>query len=218
MTTNPSAMAPAPRTIWKGFHWAFFVNVQGLILSLLRLEQALMAERQEDADIELRCAAALMRASGAAMKLAGGFSPEAYLADVRASMMAPHVQSDDFSGLMSWDHARLIRLWQKLGPRLGELSGELSEAHGDFLDAFVEMIGSHRAVCQRFVGEERSSLRSCESAVVVLEKVLANRLRIIDPKGTRAARCPFSGHHGGPGAPATKPASGDPGQPEGEAP
>lgn len=214
MTTNPSAMATAPRAIWKGFHWTFFVNVQGLILSLLRLEQALVAARQADADTELRCAAALMRASGAAMKLAGGFSPEAYLSDVRDSMMPPHVKSDDFSGLMSWDHARLIRLWQKLGPRLGELPTELTAAHGDFLDAFVEMIGSHRAVCQRFVGEERSSLRSCESAVVVLEKVLANRLRIIDPKGTRAARCPFSGHAAGADARATAPAT----PKEGEAP
>ena len=39
MTSTP----PAPREIWREFHWAFFIDVQGLILALRRF--ALTLER-----------------------------------------------------------------------------------------------------------------------------------------------------------------------------
>ena len=176
---------------WQGFHWTFFIDVQGLILSLLCFERALESQNLERADTELRCAAELLRASGAAMRLAGDFSPKEYEEQVRVSMMPPNLDLDNFSGLMSWEHSRLIRLWQKLSPSLGDLPQELTAAHSYFVTAFVEMIAAHRSVCQQLVGEE-PSLRSCDPAVGVLEKLLVNRLRLIDPNENRRSGCPFS--------------------------
>lgn len=188
--------ALSARDIWQGFHWTFFIDVQGLILSLLRFEKALTQSDLPSADTELRCAACLLKASGAAMQLGGSFSAEAYNNEVRQSMTPPHVTSEHFSGLMSWDHARLIRLWQRLGPQLGALPDDLSDAHGAFLQAYVEMTSAHSAVCSRFVGESGGSLRSSDPAVGILEKVLRHRLRIIDPRKTLKLKCPFSGRKG----------------------
>lgn len=182
--------------IWQGFHWTFFINVQGLILSLLRFQQALVSTDLTGADTELRCAAALLRASGAAMRLGGSFSPQAYAGEIRVSMSPPQVEVENFSGLMSWDHARLMCLWRELGPRFGDLPAELAEAYQDFLQAYVDMIGAHRAVCSRFVGETAGSLRSRDPAVGVLERVLQNRLQTIDPNQTVGSGCPFSKSRG----------------------
>lgn len=184
-----------PQNTWKGFHWTFFINVQGLILSLLCFNKAFEDKNYSRADQELRCAADLLLASGAAMKLAGSFKPEEYQNSVRQSMMPPHVSIDNFSGLMGWEHARLIRLWRQLGPTFGNLPASLNSAHQYFVESFVDMIGSHRDVCDHFVGDEDSSLRSSDSAVNVLEKVLSSRLRIIDPKNTRSSACPFAAQH-----------------------
>lgn len=182
----------AARTIWQGFHWTFFIDVQGLVLSLARFGDALTRGCMDSARVELRSAATLLRASGAAMKLAGSFSPSEYNDEVRLSMMPPGVRSDNFSGLMSWDHARLMRLWQELSPRLGDLPAALDDDHEHFVQAFVAMITAHREVCRRFVGEDSGSLRSSDCAVGILEKVLRSRLKLIDPQ-QRHAVCPFSG-------------------------
>lgn len=180
------------RTVWQGFHWTFFIDVQGLVLSLARFGQALQRGCTDSAGVELRSAATLLRASGAAMKLAGSFSPVEYTDEVRLSMMPPGVRSENFSGLMSWDHARLMRLWQELSPRLGNLPAALDADHEDFVQAFVSMITDHREVCRRFVGDDSGSLRSGDCAVGILEKVLRSRLKLIDPEQRHAA-CPFTG-------------------------
>lgn len=190
------------REKWQGFHWTFFIDVQGMILSLLCFERAWKKRDYSRAETELRCTASLLKASGAAMRLAGSFSADEYEDDVRVSMTPPLLDMDNFSGLMSWEHARLVRLWQKLAPTFGSIEQhhkqELGSAHRTFVDAYIDMIGSHRAVCSRFVGD-KESLRSCNPAVSVLEKLLTNRLRLIDPNGT--ATCPFSGNPKSTGAP-----------------
>lgn len=183
---------PSARSIWQGFHWTFFIDVQGLVLSLARFGEALDRDALDAARLELRSAATMLRASGAAMQLAGSFSPLEYENEVRLSMMQPGVSSDNFSGLMSWEHARLMRLWQQLSPRLGDLPAALEADHRDFVQAFVEMITAHREVCRRFVGEESGSLRSEDCAVGILDKVLKGRLKLIDPQQRRTGSCPFS--------------------------
>ena len=99
----------ASQAIWQGFHWSFFINVQGLIISLRRFEAQLALGHLDQAEIELATATDLMLASGASMELAGSFSREAYEYEVRESMTPPQVQADNFSGLMSWEHAALMQ-------------------------------------------------------------------------------------------------------------
>ncbi len=102
--------------IWKGFHWSFFVNVQALIICLRRFESSLLLGDITTARTELETATDLMLASGASMQLAGSFSKQEYDSHIRPKMSPPYVQSDNFSGLMSWEHATLMQLWKRLSP------------------------------------------------------------------------------------------------------
>lgn len=176
-------MSPVPSSaIWQQLHWSFFVDVQGLILCLSRFEKFLAGEKLELAATELMTAAKLMRASGAAMVLAGNFPREDYENEVRPSMQPPSVASDNFSGLMSWDHSVLIQTWQRLQPKFRALPEELMEAHKDFVAAYKTLATSHSAVCSRFGGSEGGSLRNPkEAAVDALERFRRSRTALIDP-------------------------------------
>lgn len=186
MNTPTSAHA-----IWQGFHWTFFVNVQGLVLSLLRFQLALDGGQIDDARLELGSAAMMLRASGAAMELAGSFSRLAYQDEVRPSMTPPLVISDKFSGLMSWDHARLVRLWQQLKPHFQDLPPALAPEHAAFVNAFGTMMSAHKGVCSRFGGDAGGSLRAPDGqAIDTLERIEKNRRDMIDPGGR--VGCPFA--------------------------
>lgn len=172
-----------PQEIWQGFHWSFFINIQGLIICLRRFDLELIDGNLQQARIELKTATKLMLASGASMELAGSLSPELYEAEIRPSMMPPHVKSHDFSGLMSWEHSVLIKVWKQLRPHFANLPTELKAEHQAFVDAYLYLAKSHRAVCQKFGGEEAGSLRferSC--AVDVLDAFARSRYQFINPE------------------------------------
>lgn len=180
MTRTP----PTARQIWQEFHWAFFLNTQGLILCLRRF--ALLLDRDDipGAAAELDAAAELMDASAAAMQLAGSFTREEYEADVRVSMTPPNVKSEGFSGLMSWEHGVLVNLWRELRPRFAALPAALAPAHARFARAYRGMAEGHVEVCARFVGDGAPSLRyDNREALVSLRRFGENRLAMIDPEG-----------------------------------
>jgi len=197
--TVPGAAAPAgPRptdaeaqlaepiaawTLWQGLHWTFFIDVQGLLLSLLRFDAALAGGDDAAAVLELDTAAALLLASGNAMQLAADFAPQVYEHVVRPAMMPPHVASDRFSGLMVWDHARLVRLWQQQRARFAALPEALRPAHARFVQAYRDMMDAHRGVCARFAGDSGASLRSRghDAAVQTLQRIGHMRQDLIDP-------------------------------------
>ncbi|MEM9302260.1 MAG: siderophore biosynthesis protein [Pseudomonadota bacterium] len=170
-----------PLRVWKRLHWSFFVNTQGLTIALLRFERALEAGNEVAAREELRDAAVLMRAAGASMRLAGSFSAEDYQERVRPTMTPPAIGADNFSGLMSWDHARLIRLWRRLRPVFADLPESLREAHDDFVAAYRVLATSHHAVCSRFAGDGGSLRNKDQSATKALRRLERRRLELIDP-------------------------------------
>ena len=175
---------------WKSFHWSFFVNTQGLIICLGRFEEALDKGDLQEANLELATAASLLEASGAAMELAGSFSRQDYENVVRPSMLPPEVSEDNFSGLMSWDHSTLIQQWKKLRPKFTHLPPELEDTHRDFVSAYQQLAISHRAVCQRFGGDEGGSIRNdSEIATEVLDRLESNRRSLIQPSGSGG--CPM---------------------------
>ncbi|MDI9636242.1 hypothetical protein QM565_10665 [Geitlerinema splendidum] len=184
-----------PQQIWQGFHWLFFVNTQGLIVSLRRFERYLSLGNSIQAQMELETATELMLASGALMHLAGSVSRQAYEQQIRPSMSPPNVQSNDFSGLMSWDHAALVELWKKLRPVFKTLPATLQPQHQRFVQAYFSLTEAHRSVCQKFGGDEIGSLR-CEksTAVNVLDKFTRNRTQLIDPNHQAVRGCPFHPH------------------------
>jgi hypothetical protein len=181
-----------PQLIWKGFHWLFIVDIQGLIICLRRFEINLASDDLHQAQVELETATDLMLASGAAMELAGSFSKQEYQKLVRPTMSPPHVQSNDFSGLMSWEHASLMEIWKRLCPAFKTLPVALHPQHDRFIDAYLSLAISHRAVCDKFGGSEGGSLR-CDrtTAVTTLDKFTHNRLQLIDPNHRVAGGCPF---------------------------
>ncbi|MDO5611881.1 MAG: hypothetical protein Q4G14_01400 [Paracoccus sp. (in: a-proteobacteria)] len=183
MTRTP----PAARDIWQEFHWAFFLNTQGLILSLQRFALLQDAGDMAGAAGELDAAAVLMDASAAAMQLAGSFTRADYETEVRPSMTPPHVQSEGFSGLMSWEHGVLVNLWRSLRPRFAELPDALAPAHARFANAYRCMAEGHVNVCARFVGNGNASLRyDNREALVSLRRFGQTRLASIDPNGVTA--------------------------------
>lgn len=105
---------PSPSRIWREFHWAFFMNVQGLVLCLRRFNMQVHEGNFAEANRELRAAAVLLRTSASSMDLAASFSKADYENTIRVSMTPPSVESDDFSGLMSFDHAVLIQVWREM--------------------------------------------------------------------------------------------------------
>ncbi|ACB52397.1 hypothetical protein cce_3049 [Crocosphaera subtropica ATCC 51142] len=165
---------------WKGFHWAFFINIQGLIICLQRFEKYVMTEDIPKAKIELETATQLILASGAAMQLAGSFNRQEYENKVRQTMTPPSVQSENFSGLMSWEHASLIQLWKKLRPVFETLPPSLKPHHEKFVAAYFSLINSHKKVCKKFGGGESGSLRFGNTkAVDTLEKFGHGRAKLI---------------------------------------
>jgi hypothetical protein len=176
MTTVPS------QQIWRGFHWSFFIDIQGLLICLQRFESQLAQGRLAQAQTELETAETLMLASGAAMELCGSFSRDDYERQVRPSMMPPHVQSDDFSGLMSWEHAALMHVWKHMRRIFQRLPAALQPQHKRFVKAYLSLAKSHRAVCEKFGGAEGGSLHyERTSAVETLDKFRQSRHSWIDP-------------------------------------
>jgi hypothetical protein len=170
------------QTIWRGFHWAFFINVQGLIICLRRFEAKLALNDIQQAQTELKTATELLVASGAAMELAGSFSRQEYEQIVRRSMTPPQVQATNFSGLMSWEHAALMQVWKRLRPTFETLPPALQPQHQEFVNAYLSLAKAHRAVCEKFGGDEGGSLRfegGC--AVETLDKFSHSRQALIDP-------------------------------------
>ena len=74
-------------SIWKQFHWSFFINTQGLILAVGRFKNSLERGDIPSARTELTTAAELLRSSGAAMQLAASFKRGEYEQEVRPSML-----------------------------------------------------------------------------------------------------------------------------------
>ncbi|MEO1296212.1 MAG: siderophore biosynthesis protein [Cyanobacteria bacterium J06636_16] len=185
-------METQSQTIWRGFHWAFFINVQGLIICLRRFEAQLALGNLEQAQVELKTATELLLASGASMELAGSFSRQDYERSVRPSMTPPQVQATNFSGLMSWEHAALTQVWKRLRPTFEALPATLQPQHEAFVHAYFSLAKAHRAVCEKFGGNEGGSLRfegGC--AVDTLDRFGESRHALIDPNRNVTQSCPF---------------------------
>ncbi|ELR97042.1 hypothetical protein [Gloeocapsa sp. PCC 73106] len=182
-----------PLQIWKGFHWSFFINIQGLIICLRRFEIYINLNNLTQAQIELATATEMMLASSATMELAGSFSKQEYQNQVRNTMIPPNVQATNFSGLMSWEHAALIQIWKRLRPIFQDLPSDLQVQHQEFIYAYFELVKAHRSVCEKFGGTVGGSLRFEKTkAVDSIDKFARSRWQLIDPKHEAISSCPFS--------------------------
>lgn len=180
-----------PLEIWKKLHWVFTVYIQCIIICLFRFEMNIEASNLDDAVIELKTATELIIASAKAMEVAGSLTKQQYEEQIRPMMIPPHVKSDNFSGLMLWDHAYLISILKKMSLVFKTLPASLQSQQEEFISAYKVLFTAHQAICQKFVGDE-GSLRNCKFiAVNILNKFEQNRLQLISPNQKLAVKCPF---------------------------
>jgi hypothetical protein len=179
---------------WKKGHHVFFLFLQGLIMSVHRFERALKLRNNLKAGKALSTATNLMWGSAAALRYAGDFPEKIYDNFVRVSMSPPNV-NDGFSGLLSFDHAVLIRQLIQLKETFKQLPPDLKKQHQRFVWAMSTAYDSHKYVCASFKGGEVKSLRMSESSdktsVEVLESFKQNRLKLIKTNYA-GFQCPVS--------------------------
>lgn len=166
--------------IWKRYHWLFFIFIQGNILCMLHLKKEMRKDNMVQVGTMLKSMSKLMLASGASMLFAGQSRPEEYENEIRPSMMPPHVNAPDFSGLMSYDHAFLMNLWHKEKAIFQLIPSFLKPVYEEFIDAHKFLALAHKFVCSKYGGGQSGSLREHQvTALENLEKFNNSRRKLI---------------------------------------
>lgn len=165
--------------IWKRYHWLFFVFIQGNIFCMLHLKKEIRKQNMVQVGAILNSMSRLMLASGASMLFAGESQPQEYENEIRPTMMPPNVNSPDFSGIMSYDHAYLINLWNKDKELFKLIPSFLRSAYEEFLESHQFLALAHKFV-YKYGGGQTGSLREQRvTALETLEKINASRRRLI---------------------------------------
>ena len=171
--------ADFPIRRWVRGHQVFLPLVQGLIFGFRQIE---VAHRAGDDDA-LLAAAVLCRdgllASARALELTGDFPGDRY-EDIRIGMEPPN-QPRGFSGLLMSDHKELVSRMRAVRPSIDRLQARMPEAYAGIMEALSHVYDSHKHVCSRFVGTDKSSLLMSKeigrSAIEQLDRFKSMRLR-----------------------------------------
>jgi hypothetical protein len=175
---------PDPLVRWILGHHCFFAMIQGM-LTALNCASSAVRSKESSAPEYIDTATIIMRASAAALRYAGDFSPIEYARRVRPAMMPPNLGAK-FSGLQSRDHRCLLRALADLRKLLGAQSGANSEgrmslSYGRFVAEMRATYDAHKYVCARFGGDSEPSLRmnpsAQVSATVALERLKEARIQ-----------------------------------------
>jgi hypothetical protein len=160
-----------PLQRWRKGHWIFVIQIEGQILLLRKAAAAFAREDTVLAVESLRGVCILLRASAAAMRLAGDLKRADY--ELVRARMTPPLVPEGFSGLFNEDHRELLRLIKQARPYLRLDRPELSRVQSEFLLSLNAAYAAHRYVCQRVTG----SLPSIASASRSSEKPAHESLR-----------------------------------------
>lgn len=167
---------------WVRGHRIFMVLIQGLVIAVNELTDAVAQTATDRAAESLDLALSLMRASEAALRFAGDFTPDEYEALVRPTLMPP-AAPPGLSGLHWRDHEYMVKRLVEARQLLSEVDPSLVPLRARFREAYAAAYDAHRFVCARFVGEDVGSLlmtpKSKQSAVGVLTQYKRVRLQNI---------------------------------------
>lgn len=165
---------------WQSGHHLFFILVQGMILSLNKLEGYIENEELTLAGRELERLTQLLWGVSVTFKFAGDFGDEAYDQYVRQEMFG---YAEGFSGLWSHDHDFMIKtVLRRLKPLFKSPPDELQPAISKFQQAFAVMYDSHKYVCEKFEGDAPSLLMgpdSQKSAGEMIDTFKRNRMLVL---------------------------------------
>lgn len=169
-----------PLRRWVRGHLLFMVLCQGMSLST-----HLLITAARDEDLELACAQAnrliqLMNISRITLEFATDLSQQQYLSQIRPTLMPP-VAPPKMSGINWRDHVVMIRLMRQSTPAWNFVEQAHPQLAERMRNVLAEVYTAHRGVCEKFVGEENTSLLSKENATTaagqVLEGLKASRLK-----------------------------------------
>jgi len=170
---------------WKVGHHAFFVLLQGIVLTHRRLESALANGDMIGARRSLAHASRMLDGSAAAMRFAGDMPAASYLV-VRESMTPPNVP-DQFSGLWSVDHHAMMDGLKSLRGRIADFRTSLGAELQVWQNAIDRIYTAHANVCEYFVGDGPSLAMRTEpgqctrSAVENIEILRKRTLALVMP-------------------------------------
>jgi len=175
---------PDPVRRWILGHHVFMGLIQGLIVCSLSLRTAVLSEDWAASLAALEIATSLMAGSAMALKFTADFRPEYYESIVRPTMMPPQ-SPPGLSGLLSQDHAFMVKTLGSLQPLLQNLPPNLMLQYEHFSQTFELAYDAHMFVCERFRGGERPSLLvttrvtggTDETAVDVLKRLKTERVK-----------------------------------------
>ena len=180
---------------WKIGHHLFFIILQGLVLVLRSIHDGLKNEESQEVIHRLERATSLLWASAVCLRFAGDFESSEYEEIVRPTMEPPLVP-EGFSGLLSSDHARMVKELRHIKPLLIDPPEYLKLSRDRFLKALDAVYDSHKYVCSKFDGDTAPSLRmnqaSTKSAVEVLDSFHQQRRRLVREDVRDLPRCPFA--------------------------
>ena len=167
---------------WIDSHHSFFVFISVLITLQKSIKTSIDERDYIEAKESLWAAAALLRASTSALRLAGDIDPEIY-DQIRLTMEPPHVPKG-FSGLLSADHAVLIKSIRSVGKDLFRHRNKLTPAIEFYWQSWEDCYAAHANVCSSAV-DDNGSLRA-DSTPASTQLMKFYRERTINASG-----CPF---------------------------
>ncbi len=165
---------------WVHGHYVFMTVIQAMIVNLNLFYTETEIDAYSSAKKYLQSATILMLAAKIALKFAGDFSNEAYLAGVRPTLMPP-IAKPNLSGLYWRDHEFLIKQTLKKTNNLFKNPHPIiASAVIEFKEAMSQAYDAHKYVCQKFVGTEEHSLLTNKPAVEVLTLFKKSRLSYLN--------------------------------------
>lgn len=171
-----------PLQRWVRGHLLFMVLCQGMNLST-----QLLIGAARNQDLELACAQAnkliqLMDISRITLEFAADLSSQQYLSQIRPTLMPP-IAPPKMSGINWRDHVVMIRLMRQSTPAWHFIEQAKPALAQRMRSVLAEVYAAHRGVCEKFVGEENTSLLAKENTTTaagqVLEGLKMSRLKLL---------------------------------------
>lgn len=180
-----------PLRRWVRGHLLFMALCQAMNLCT-----NLLITAARDKDLELACAQAhrliqLMNISRITLEFSTDLNSQQYVSQIRPTLMPP-IAPPKMSGINWRDHVVMIRSMRQST----EAWSFIEQTHPHLAErmrtTLAQVYSAHRGVCEKFVGEENTSLLAKENATntagQVLENLKKSRLKYLRTKGCPPTR------------------------------
>ncbi|MFP3497037.1 hypothetical protein SB759_22670 [Pseudomonas sp. SIMBA_059] len=175
-----------PLRRWVRGHLLFMALCQAMNLCT-----NLLITAAQDKDLELACAQAnrliqLMNISRITLEFSTDLNSQQYVSQIRPTLMPP-IAPPKMSGINWRDHVVMIRSMRRSTEAWNFIEQTYPHLAERMRATLAQVYSAHRGVCEKFVGEENTSLLATEKATntagQVLENLKKSRLKYLKTKG-----------------------------------